>query len=118
MSAGRKAGIGGIGGLIIAGLITLLMGGNIGDVLQNAGSMGMGGVEQQGTTDPSQFTAEEQELDEVVERYVSDEDEDDGEPEEAFPVADDPEKYAQAPANQAPDQTVDGYSADNFGMEE
>ena len=61
MSAGRKAGIGGIGGLIIAGLITLLMGGNIGDVLQNAGSMGMGGVEQQGT-DPSQFTAEEQEL--------------------------------------------------------
>jgi predicted metalloprotease len=63
MSMGRKAGIGGIGGLIIAGLITLLMGGNIGDVLQNAGSMGMGGgVEQQGTTDPSQFTAEEQEL--------------------------------------------------------
>ena len=62
MSAGRKAGIGGIGGLIIAGLITLLMGGNIGDVLQNAGSMGLGMEQQQGTTDPSQFTAEEQEL--------------------------------------------------------
>lgn len=62
MSAGRKAGIGGIGGLIIAGLITLLMGGNIGDVLQNAGSMGMGMEQQQATTDPTQFTQEEQEL--------------------------------------------------------
>ena len=56
MSAGRKAGIGGIGGIIIAGIITLLMGGNIGDVLQNAGSMGMGMEQQQGTTDPTQFT--------------------------------------------------------------
>ena len=46
------------------------------------------------------------------------EEDEDGEPEEAFPVADDPEKYAQAPANQAPDQTVDGYSADNFGLED
>ncbi|MBR1475247.1 MAG: neutral zinc metallopeptidase [Muribaculaceae bacterium] len=62
MSVGRKAGIGGIGGLIIAGLITLLMGGNIGDVLQNAGSMGMGMEQQQANTDPTQFTAEEQEL--------------------------------------------------------
>ncbi len=32
-------GLTGIGGLIIAGLITLLMGGNIGDVLQQAGGM-------------------------------------------------------------------------------
>jgi len=62
MRAGRKAGIGGIGGIIIAGIITLLMGGNIGDVLQNAGSMGMGMEQQQGTTDPTQFTQEEQEL--------------------------------------------------------
>ncbi|MBQ9217763.1 MAG: neutral zinc metallopeptidase [Muribaculaceae bacterium] len=62
MSVGRKAGIGGIGGLIIAGLITLLMGGNIGDVLQNAGSMGMGMEQQQANADPTQFTAEEQEL--------------------------------------------------------
>ena len=49
---------------------------------------------------------------------ADEEEDDDGEPEEAFPVAEDPEKYAQVPANQAPDQTVDGYSADNFGMEE
>lgn len=63
MSAGRKVGIGGIGGLIIAGLITLLMGGNLGDVLQNAGTMGMGmGQEQQGEVDPTQFTEQEQEL--------------------------------------------------------
>ena len=63
MSTGRMAGIGGIGGIIIAGLLTLLMGGNIGDVLQNAGSMGMG-MEQTGggTTDPTQFSPEEQEL--------------------------------------------------------
>ena len=36
MGTGTKIGLGGLGGLIIAGLITLLMGGNIGDVLQQA----------------------------------------------------------------------------------
>ena len=41
MGTGTKIGLGGIGGLIIAGLITLLMGGNIGDVLQQAGGLGM-----------------------------------------------------------------------------
>lgn len=62
MSTGRKVGIGGIGGLIIAGILTLLMGGNLGDVLQNAGQMGAltGGEEY--TTDPSQFSEEEQQL--------------------------------------------------------
>ena len=45
-------------------------------------------------------------------------DEEDDEDEEAFPVAEDADKFAQAPANQAPDQTADGYSADNFGSEE
>ena len=39
MSSGTKFGLGGIGAVIIAGLITLLMGGNIGDVLQQAGGM-------------------------------------------------------------------------------
>ena len=34
-----------------------------------------------------------------------------------FPLAD-VDKYAQVPADQAPDQTADGYSADNFGSEE
>ena len=55
MGTGTKVGLGGIGGLIIAGLITLLMGGNIGDVLQNAGGMAI----QQGQTE---FTQEEEEL--------------------------------------------------------
>ena len=60
MSGGMKAGIGGIGGLIIAGIIALLMGGNLGDVLQSAGSMGMGGEGQ--ATEQREFTQEEQEL--------------------------------------------------------
>ena len=37
MGTGTKLGLGGIGTLIIAGLITLLMGGDITDVLQQAG---------------------------------------------------------------------------------
>ena len=41
MGSGTKGVVGGIGALIIAGLITLLMGGNIGDVLQQAGGMGI-----------------------------------------------------------------------------
>ena len=41
MGTGTKVGLGGLGGLIIFGLITLLMGGNIGDVLQQAGGLGM-----------------------------------------------------------------------------
>ena len=56
MGTGTKIGLGGIGGLIIAGLITLLMGGNIGDVLERAvqdGGQAEGQVE---------YTQEEQEL--------------------------------------------------------
>lgn len=71
MSGGRMAGIGGLGGIIIAGLITLLMGGNIGDVLQNAGNMGMGMEQGQTTTDPSQFSAEEQELAEFSKKILA-----------------------------------------------
>jgi len=59
MGTGTKVGVGGIGGLIIAGLITLLMGGDIGDVLQQAGSMGMGYANSGGQTEISQ---EEEEL--------------------------------------------------------
>ena len=57
MGTGTRVGLGGIGGLIIAGLITLLMGGNIGDVLQQAGGMAMEGGGGQ-----TEFTQEEQEL--------------------------------------------------------
>ena len=56
MGTGTKISLGGIGGLIIAGLITLLMGGNIGDVLGMAvqdGGQAEGQVE---------YTQEEQEL--------------------------------------------------------
>ena len=57
MGTGAKIGLGGIGGLIIAGLITLLMGGNIGDVLQQAGGMGM-----QAGSEQTEFSPEEEEL--------------------------------------------------------
>ena len=60
MSSGTKMGVGGIGGLIIAGIITLLMGGNLGDVLQQAGNMNLG--EQVQTQGEQNFSAEEQEL--------------------------------------------------------
>ncbi|MBR5673472.1 MAG: zinc metallopeptidase [Muribaculaceae bacterium] len=56
MSTGTKVGLGGIGGLIIAGLITLLMGGNITDVLQM-------GMQEGGSVAPQEMTQEEQELD-------------------------------------------------------
>ena len=56
MGTGTKIGLGGIGGLIIAGLITLLMGGNIGDVLQQAGGMGIQ------TENGHEVTQEEEEL--------------------------------------------------------
>ena len=58
MGTGTKIGLGGIGGLIIAGLITLLMGGNIGDVLQQAGNIGL----QNETIQQGEFSEEEQEL--------------------------------------------------------
>ena len=57
MGTGTKIGLGGIGGLIIAGLITLLMGGDIGDVLQQAGGMAM-----QSEGGQTEFTQEEQDL--------------------------------------------------------
>ena len=57
MGTGTKVGLGGIGGLIIAGLITLLMGGNIGDVL---GMAMQDGGEAEGQVE---YTQEEQQLD-------------------------------------------------------
>ena len=60
MSGSSKAGMG-IGGLILVGLITLLMGGNPLEVLQNAGSMGFGSQETEVSTEPYQETAEEAE---------------------------------------------------------
>ena len=59
MSVGKAAGGLGLGGLIIYGLITLLMGGNIGDVLETATQMGGTEIVSQSGRTP---TAEEEEL--------------------------------------------------------
>ena len=70
MSTGKRVGIGGIGGLIIAGILTLLMGGNIGDVLQQAGNMGaITGTEQE--EGQREFTQEEQELAEFSKKILA-----------------------------------------------
>ncbi|MBQ2102175.1 MAG: zinc metallopeptidase [Bacteroidales bacterium] len=60
MSGGTAAGLG-LGGILVVGLITLLMGGNIGDVIQNVqnvGGLGAGTV----TTENREFTPEEEAL--------------------------------------------------------
>lgn len=60
MGGGKMAGMG-IGGIIVIGIITLLMGGNVGDVLQNVGDMTQV-QEQAAPGQQREFTAEEQEL--------------------------------------------------------
>ena len=59
MSTGKAVGGIGLGGLIIYGLITLLMGGNIGDVLETATQMGGTEIVSQSGRTP---TAEEEQL--------------------------------------------------------
>jgi hypothetical protein len=61
MGGGTAAGLG-IGGILIVGLITLLMGGNIGDVIQNV--QNVGGSLGQSTTETvgREFTPEEEAL--------------------------------------------------------
>ncbi len=60
MSGSSKAGMG-IGSLILIGIVTLLMGGNPLEVLQNAGSMGIGAPQTTESAEPYQETAEEAE---------------------------------------------------------
>ena len=60
-STGKIAGGLGIGGVIIVGLITLLRGGDLGDVFNNVSSMS-GGTEVVQDGSQTEFTAEEQEL--------------------------------------------------------
>ena len=61
MSGGAKAGIGGIGALILVGIITLLSGGNLGDVINNVGQQ-MAQVQEATPESVEQnFTEEEQE---------------------------------------------------------
>lgn len=58
-TAGTVAGLG-LGGILVVGLITLLMGGNLGDVVQNVQNMGGIGAQTEQTT--QEFTAEEEAL--------------------------------------------------------
>ncbi len=63
MSTGAKAGIGGIGGIIMIALVTLLSGGNLGDVIGNVVQQGaLGSVQEEQVEGQRQFTAEEEEL--------------------------------------------------------
>ena len=63
MSRGTKAGIGGLGGIIIIALLTFLQGGNLGDVFNNVVQQGaLTSVQEEQTEGQRQFTAEEEEL--------------------------------------------------------
>ena len=63
MSAGAKAGIGGLGGIIMIALFTLLSGGNLGDVIGNVVQQGaLGSVQEEQADGQREFTEEEQEL--------------------------------------------------------
>ena len=63
MGTGAKAGIGGIGGIIIIALITFMSGGNMGDVVSNVVQSQMQGqTEVQTGGQQRQFTEEEEKL--------------------------------------------------------
>lgn len=64
MGGAAKAGIGGIGGIIVIALFTLLSGGNLGDVISNVAQSGALSPAADATSQKTEqkFTAEEQEL--------------------------------------------------------
>jgi predicted metalloprotease len=63
MGMGTKAGIGGIGGIIIIALFTFLQGGNFGDVINNVVQQGgLGSVVEEQASGQREFTPEEEEL--------------------------------------------------------
>lgn len=62
MSSGAKAGIGGIGGIILIAVITLMGGGNIGDILGNVMQQQIQGQVQEQTSGQREFTQDEQDL--------------------------------------------------------
>lgn len=69
MSMGKKAGIGGIGGIIVAVLIAFMSGGNVnlGDMMQQMGQ----GAEVTEQTGDHEFSAEEQELAEFSKKILA-----------------------------------------------
>jgi len=63
MSTSAKAGIGGLGGIIVVALFTLLSGGNLGDVVSNVVQQGgLTGLQEEQIEGQREFTEEEQEL--------------------------------------------------------
>jgi len=63
LSSGAKAGIGGIGGIIVIALITFLSGGNLGDVVTNVvQNGGLSNLQTETPTGQREFTEEEQQL--------------------------------------------------------
>jgi len=63
LSTGAKAGIGGIGGIIIIALMTFMSGGNLGDVVNNVvQNGGLSGVQTETAEGQREFTEEEQQL--------------------------------------------------------
>jgi len=60
---GTKAGIGGIGGILLIALLTFMQGGNLGDVINNVVQEGgLSAVQEEQAEGQREFTAEEQEL--------------------------------------------------------
>ena len=63
LSTGAKAGIGGIGGIIIIALMTFMNGGNLGDVVSNVvQNGGLSGMQTETPEGQREFTEEEQQL--------------------------------------------------------
>jgi predicted metalloprotease len=63
MSTGAKAGIGGIGGIILIAILTFMQGGSLTDVVNNVVQEGgLGTVQEEQTAGQREFTPEEEEL--------------------------------------------------------
>ncbi|MBR4898899.1 MAG: neutral zinc metallopeptidase [Prevotella sp.] len=69
MSTGAKAGIGGLGGIIVIALMTLMGGGNLGDVVQNVVQQQMQAPTE--TVGEENFTEEEQQLAEECKQILA-----------------------------------------------
>ena len=62
MSTGTKAGIGGLAGIILIAVMTLMQGGGLGDVVSNVVQNGVLSVQEEQVEGQREFTPEEQEL--------------------------------------------------------
>lgn len=72
MSGGAKAGIGGIGGIILIAIVTFMSGGNLGDVVGNVMQQQMQSqVEEQPAQGQREFTEEEQQLAEMSKKILA-----------------------------------------------